>query len=53
MNDNKTLKDIIIEETEQELASNLPEFSASPEEMLAKVKAKALLQRKVLHLVLA
>jgi len=40
MNDNKTLKDIIIEETEQELASNLPEFSASPEEMLAKVKAK-------------
>lgn len=40
MNDNKTLKDIVIEETEQELASNLPEFSASPEEMLAKIKAK-------------
>lgn len=46
MNDNKTLKDIIIEETEQELASNLPEFSASPEEMLAKIKAKEKASKK-------
>lgn len=46
MNDNKTLKDIIIEETEKEIEANLPEFSATPEEMLAKIKAKEKASKK-------
>lgn len=46
MNDNKTLKDIIIEVTEQEIEENCPELSASPEEMMAKIANKERARKK-------
>lgn len=46
MNDNKTLKDIIIEVTEQDIDANCPELSASPEEMMAKIANKERTRKK-------
>lgn len=46
MNDNKTLKDIINEVTEQEIEENCPELKMSPEEMMAKIKANEKVRKK-------